>query len=258
MTAKDVFTPFSFPTVTFIDEHLVHRATILKDALEIGNCVIAISGPSKSRKTVFVENLVSHDSMIHVTGSGVDRAGKLWDRVFDQIGTSIDTKRTEETGFLGSVGAKVGADAGILIRAQGELRGSAAWTSKGGTTEAKATDYQQLLVRELGGSGFVVFIDDFHYITKDPHVELAQYIVRKRRLGRIKSAAIWYVCLTDSNPMWAPLFGRTSTACISTQPARQKTKRHDVFSEKPRPWPNTAVKQEAKRAKKAKNTSEKK
>jgi hypothetical protein len=70
MTAKDVFTPFSFPTVTFIDEHLVHRATILKDALEIGNCVIAISGPSKSRKTVFVENLVSHDSMIHVTGSG--------------------------------------------------------------------------------------------------------------------------------------------------------------------------------------------
>jgi hypothetical protein len=176
MTAKDVFTPFSFPTVTFIDEHLVQRATILKDALEVGNCVIAISGPSKSGKTVFVENLVGHDSMIHVTGSGVDRAGKLWDRVFDQIGTSIDTKRTEETGFLGSVGAKVGADAGILIKAQGEFQGSAAWTSKGGTTEAKATDYQQLLVRELGGSGFVVFIDDFHYITKDAQVELAQHI----------------------------------------------------------------------------------
>ncbi len=176
MTAKDVFTPFGFPTVTFIDEHLVQRANILKDALDVGNCVIAISGPSKSGKTVFVENLVGHGNMIHVTGSGVDRAGKLWDRVFDQIGTSVDTKHTEETGFLGSLGAKVGAGAGVLIKAQGEFESSAAWTSKGGTTESKATDYQQLLVRELGGSGFVVFIDDFHYIAKDAQIELAQHI----------------------------------------------------------------------------------
>ena len=39
---------------------------------------------------------------------------------------------------------------------------------------------------------------------------------------------------------------------------QEKETNRDVFSEKPRPWPNTAVKQEAKRAKKAKNTSEKK
>jgi hypothetical protein len=33
---------------------------------------------------------------------------------------------------------------------------------------------------------------------------------------------------------------------------QEKETNRDVFSEKPRPWPNTAVKQEAKRAKKAK------
>jgi hypothetical protein len=39
---------------------------------------------------------------------------------------------------------------------------------------------------------------------------------------------------------------------------QEKQTNRDIFSEKPRPWSNTAVKQEAKRAKKAKDTAEKK
>jgi hypothetical protein len=39
---------------------------------------------------------------------------------------------------------------------------------------------------------------------------------------------------------------------------QEKETNRDVFTEKPRPWLNTAVEQEAKRAKKAKNTAEKK
>jgi hypothetical protein len=186
MHAKDVFTPFGFPKLTFIDEHLGEKARILKDALDVGNSLIAISGPSKSGKTVFVENIVGHDNLIHVTGSGVDRAEKLWDRVFDQIGAPVSNQRTEETGFAGSIGGKIGA-----LGVQGELEGSATW--KAGTTEAKAIDYQQTLVRELGGSGFVIFIDDFHYITADAQIQLAQQIKEAIRQNvSIIAAAVPY------------------------------------------------------------------
>jgi len=38
---------------------------------------LALSGPSKSGKTVFVEKVVGKDNLIHVTGSGIDSPGKL-------------------------------------------------------------------------------------------------------------------------------------------------------------------------------------
>jgi hypothetical protein len=79
MNTKDVFTPGSFPTVTFVGDHLIEKQRVLKEALETGNAVIALSGPSKSGKTVLVERVVGKDKLIHVTGSGVDTPGDLKD-----------------------------------------------------------------------------------------------------------------------------------------------------------------------------------
>jgi hypothetical protein len=119
MNTKGVFTPGSFPTVTFVGDHLIEKQRILRDALDMGNAVIALSGPSKSGKTVLVEKVVGKDNLIHVTGSGVDTPNKLWERVFDLTGAPVEITTTEE---------KAGTDGLVHHLAKGTILNPAVFT----------------------------------------------------------------------------------------------------------------------------------
>lgn len=176
MRAVEVFTPGKLPEVTYVDDHLKARAQVLLDALETGASVISLSGPSKSGKTVFIEKNLGKDRLIQVTGAGIDSASRLWDRVFDLIGTPVEKKMTDQSGFQGTFGGKVTAEAGILVSAKGELGATGTWSNSTSQQSDFAVDYLQLLIRELAGTGLVVFIDDFHYIPKDVQVEISNQI----------------------------------------------------------------------------------
>jgi hypothetical protein len=185
MRATEVFTPGKLPEVTYIDDHLKERAKILGDALETGAAVISLSGPSKSGKTVFIEKTIGKDKLIQVTGAGITESSKLWDRVFDIVGTPLAKKSTASSGFEGTIGGKLGGEAGILVSATGEVSATGKWSK--GTSEQTdvAVDYLQLLIRELGGTGLVVFIDDFHYIPRPIQVEVSNQIKEAIRNGVI-------------------------------------------------------------------------
>ena len=185
MRATEVFTPGKLPEITYIDDHLKERATILRDALETGAAVISLSGPSKSGKTVFIEKTVGKDKLIQVTGAGITESSKLWDRVFDIVGTPIAKKSVANSGFEGTIGGKLGGEAGILVSATGELSATGKWAKPDSEQTDVAVDYLQLLIRELGGSGLVVFIDDFHYIPRPVQVEVSNQIKEAIRNGVI-------------------------------------------------------------------------
>lgn len=176
MKATEVFTPGKLPDVTYVDDHLKERARILHDALETGAAVISLSGPSKSGKTVFIEKNIGKDRLIQVTGAGITEADRLWDRVFDLIGTPISKRTTSTRSFDGAMGGKIGGEAGVLVSATGEVSASGKWGHSSSEQHDGAVDYLQLLIRELGGSGFVVFIDDFHYIPRPVQIEISNQI----------------------------------------------------------------------------------
>jgi hypothetical protein len=177
MKAKDVFTPGRFPTLTYVDDHLVDKKRQLEDTLEAGSMLISISGPSKSGKTVFVEQCLGRTNVIHITGAGAKSAADLWLRVFDIIGTPISKTATSSTSVAGSVSAKGTIEGGVIVaKGKAELSGTGTYTSLSGEAENKAIDHLQLLIKELGGSDFVVFIDDFHYVPRDVQSDVAEQI----------------------------------------------------------------------------------
>jgi hypothetical protein len=176
MRATEVFTPGKLPEVTYIDDHLKQRAEILNDALDQGAAVISLSGPSKSGKTVFIEKTIGKERLIQVTGAGVTDSAKLWDRVFDIIGTPVAKKQTTQSAFEGTIGGKLGGEAGILVSAKGEVSATGKWQKQEAVQEDMTIDYLQLLIRELQGTGLVVFIDDFHYIPKEVQIEVSNQI----------------------------------------------------------------------------------
>lgn len=176
MKCTDVFTPGKLPTITFIDDHIKDKQVTLKDALEMGGSVISLSGPSKSGKTVFIENLIGKDNLIQVTGAGIDSTDKLWGRVFDIIGVPTELSTSKDKSFEGGIEGKIGGEAGILIKGKGEVGAKGTWATGSSTGETFSFDYLQLLIRELKDSGFVLFIDDFHYIPKEIQVKVANQI----------------------------------------------------------------------------------
>lgn len=181
MKATDIFTPGRLPTHTYVGDHLQERATELKQALDTGALVISLSGPSKSGKTVFVETYVGRDRLVQVTGAGVNSPEKLWDRVFDLIGTTTSSSSSNSKSFDGKVGGKIGGSAGVLVKGQGEVSAEGTWSNSQTTTASDSVDYLQLLIRELSGTGLVVFVDDFHYIPSEIQKEISNQIKEAAR-----------------------------------------------------------------------------
>lgn len=176
MRATEVFTPGKNPTVTFVGDHLEQRVQTFRDAREQG-LLITISGPSKSGKTVFVKNVVGPDNLIPVTGAGVSSPEQLWLKVFHQIGTEVPSGGASEVNSSGSltVGAKASVGA-VVAKGEANGQGTGTFGTKTVSSTTRPVDYLQLLIKELGDTGFVVFIDDFHYIPREVQKSVAEQI----------------------------------------------------------------------------------
>lgn len=150
MRATDVFTPNKLPDVTFIDDHLKDKERYLRDSLRAGPGVISLSGPSKSGKTVFIEKMLGRDRLLQVTGAGIDSPKKLWDRVFDLIGTPSKVTEAVGSNTTGSVGVK--AEAAVPLLAKAEASAAAMRGTTTTTTEEHVPDYLNLLIKELSNT----------------------------------------------------------------------------------------------------------
>ena len=182
--ATQVFTPGSFPTHTFIYDHLKEKKEQLLDTLDMGSMLISIAGPSKSGKTVFVEQCLGRQNLIQVTGAGVNRPEELWLKVFDIIGTPIPQSTSSTSGSGGKVGGSGEVEGGIIL-AKGKAGVSVESSHSNNETTSSnfAIDCLQLLIREVANTDFVIFIDDFHYISKETQKEVARQIKEAIRQG---------------------------------------------------------------------------
>lgn len=173
LRAAEVFTPTKIPQYTYIDRHLEKKRKSLHDALEEGSKAVSLSGPSKSGKTVFIEKELGKDCLIPVNGAGIDDCNVLWDRVFSIIGTPIQVKQSTKKANTGNI--KQGAEVNL-----GVMKLSAGYDDSDtveSVMESKyAVDPLALIIKELGNSGMVLFIDDFHYIAKDAQARISEQI----------------------------------------------------------------------------------
>lgn len=161
MKASEVFTPNDFPEFTYIEDHLIKHAKLLDDSLA-AKLIVTLSGPSKSGKTVFVEKNIGMDRLVPVSGAGVTSPDDLWGRVFAVVGTPMPAKTTVTQGNQGGGGAKVGGGIPGVITA--EVNASDTWSDTTAMQTDVAVDNLSLLIKELAGTGLVIFIDDFHYV----------------------------------------------------------------------------------------------
>lgn len=178
MKIQQVFTPNDIPTITYVDraDHMLERR--LRDYYETPNMVISVSGPSKSGKTVLVKKVIPEDLLIPVIGAAITSPENLWDRVLNWMGapseTSISTGRSNGLSVSANAGGKIKVPFVAEGGAQAEMGGTLGWVEDTSKTYARGGLSQ--VIKELTGSEFAVFIDDFHYIKEEFREEIGRQI----------------------------------------------------------------------------------
>jgi hypothetical protein len=191
--ATDVFTPTDVPTLTYVECASRDFEADLRNAFNVPKMIVSISGPSKSGKTVLVTKVVAPDNLIHIYGANIKTPEDLWSNVLTWIGGPVE--RTETTGskIAGELSATAGGKGGIpvIAEAKADVTGGLSVDSSTSTAKKYSTTGLDAIVREIGDSDYVVFVDDFHYIERNVQEEIGKQIKAAAEKGiRICTASV--------------------------------------------------------------------
>lgn len=191
--ATEVFTPTDVPTLTYVERASRNFEADLRNAFKIPKMIVSISGPSKSGKTVLVKKVVAPENLIHIYGASIRKVGDLWSNVLTWMGGPIERTETEGSRTTGDLAATAGGKTGLpfLLEGKAELKGGLSHDSIASSAKKYSTTDLDAIVREIGDSDYVVFVDDFHYIESDVQEDIGKQIKAAAEKGiRICTASV--------------------------------------------------------------------
>lgn len=176
--AFDIFTPSDYPAHTYVSRDDSKLEQRLKDALDTPGEVVSVSGPSKSGKTVLIERVVGTDDLIPITGAGIKTPEQLWDRVLDWMDAPWSTSGGTTVGGGATVEVEAKGETGVPFVAKGSVGGKAGLNVSGSRIKTKTYTRRGMtqVIEEIGGSSFVLLIDDFHYMDRSIQTDVARQI----------------------------------------------------------------------------------
>ena len=180
----DVFTPTGVPTYTYVDRSEQNLEVQLRNAIRTPGMIAALSGPSKSGKTVLIRKVIDQDNLITVSGAAITDPAHLWNRVLNWMEAPSSVSYSSGDTIKAEVGGKGRVSAGaILAKAQMEAEAKAGYEHE----RAKERSFERTgidqVVREIAGSDFVVFVDDYHYMPKEVQTVVGRQIKEAAERG---------------------------------------------------------------------------
>jgi hypothetical protein len=189
--ATDVFTPNKVPTITYVQrDEAAEQKT--RNAFDIPNIVVSLSGPSKSGKTVLVNKVVEKDHLITVSGASIRQADDLWNKVLGWMDVPLVDTKTSSNKVGAELKASASGEAGVIF-AKAKAEGAAGVSGElaSATTSKYVPNPLDKVASEIAESAFVVFVDDFHYIAKDIQVDIGRQMKFAAEKGvRICTASV--------------------------------------------------------------------
>jgi len=213
MKVHEIFTPDNYPEHTYIERGRGEHEQNLKFELQGPASIVSISGPSKSGKSVLMNNAVHklNYHLVTVHGSNIDSVRDLWENTLDQINApdsrTITNTSEEDIETQGSAGISV---PGLKAGTKGTNR------DRQSTQETKNQARRGLkqVVDLVALDKFVLYIDDAHYIDEQNHANISESI--KDAYERGMTICVAYIPyrsddLTRANP---DLSGRIESISI--------------------------------------------
>lgn len=173
----EVFVPNGTPTYTYVKRTSENNEEKLSAGLDMPKMVISVSGPSKTGKTALIDTCITSDRIIPVSGQSLSSSNDLWQGVMRWIGGPEEIEKIKERTLKAAMAGRASAEAGVIFakgKAEGEINGGIEFKTE--ESERYGVVFFEAVVKELQGSEFVVFLDDFHYISKEAQLDIAKSI----------------------------------------------------------------------------------
>ncbi|GAA1833397.1 hypothetical protein GCM10009750_17140 [Agromyces salentinus] len=164
----DVFIPGGLPIETYVSRDHLNLEEALADWLEgRQKPLLAVSGPTKSGKTVLIRRLVPDPILL--SGGAIETAEDFWESVCEELEVFTDhslSLSTEDTDGFGMTG---GASAGFV---QGAASTQNDRSTGRGVTRSRTASSRSAARAALRKTKRVIYIDDFHYIPPDQQLPI--------------------------------------------------------------------------------------
>lgn len=185
MNVFEIFTPTDIPTVTYVDRGERGLEVALRNALRTPKMITSLSGPSKSGKTVLIKKVLDPDALIPLSGAAIKSADDLWNRVLNWMQAPSERTRSRDHEFTVKAETKGGGKLGIPFVAEGSAEATAGgeYAYGRGSEERHERGGVDQVIREIGGSDFVLFIDDFHYMDRKVQADVARQLKEAAEAG---------------------------------------------------------------------------
>lgn len=176
----DIFRPNTMPSYTYINRQEKRGTTYetkLKRALQKVGSLIAISGGSKTGKTVLYRKVVPEDKLIELSGAQINTIEDFWQQIAENLHipdelSMIYSSQENKSGKVTANG-KASILAMITAALSGEIKKS---SNQEETIAQKIMRNNTLVLKALIAGDFVIVIDDFHYINLETQLYLSRIL----------------------------------------------------------------------------------
>ena len=160
---RDVFSR-GMPTITYVDRINLGIEKELRNAISLGNVIIAITGPSKSGKTVLRKRVIPDELAVRIEGGQISEEADFWESIRDQLKLPNSLVSTDST----SQGTQTTGGATVSIPVL-KVTGTAQANYSTNQTNNKTFSGPQknAMLNTLIETRKFLVIDDFHYIKKE-------------------------------------------------------------------------------------------
>lgn len=176
----EVFRPNTMPSYTYINRQEKRGTTYetkLKRALHKTGSLIAISGGSKTGKTVLYRKVVPEDKLVELSGAQINSVEDFWQQIAEnlRIPDELSMAYSSQESKSGKVTASGKTSIWTMLTAtiSGEFGKG---TSRGENITKKIMRNNTLVLKALIKGDFVLVIDDFHYINLETQLYLSRIL----------------------------------------------------------------------------------
>jgi hypothetical protein len=158
---RDVFTVGGFPSVTYVDRSHLQLEQELRSAVSKGFAIVAVTGPSKSGKTVLCHSVIAENDSVKIDGGQIGSVQEFWGQVLTKLGVAVPASQSEVNGTSAGSKATGTLGAGPI---KGSLELSGTQQHQNTLQKSYGADLQTNALHALRSTGKALIIDDFHYI----------------------------------------------------------------------------------------------
>lgn len=164
---RDVFVAGGMPSYTYVDRKNLNLEKSLRDELSEGHKVIAVTGPTKSGKTVLCKKVIGDDNSVWVDAGQIEKSEDFWGALLAALDLPSEVVEKEE--------ASISAGIRALFTLKSELTE--------GRSIKFASPNKKTLLTLMREREMVLVVDDFHYLNDALQTEIIRSLKSEVFLG---------------------------------------------------------------------------